>query len=1351
MDNYIYNPQTYFDPKVQLQASHPYHSSNFLIWVDSRVVGYDKRVQLGANYSPDYPHRMRLSGHATTQRGYQYFVLNVVHDSSNCLPSGHYGEYNIVLYGSPVVYQYPPIYSYYSIGYLDSRSYDAAGNKLNNNHLNLVPSTSSVALTSLGLKKNVQYELSGKAAVDPNFIYPTTGSPKFNVFFYFVDDNSNIGSSSNPWPWPDVNSSVQSTPTEFDRHGVPIKTENIRSNKKWVEQPSYYNEKGLWVDASKVMQFNGFYKENYHWKDTEPTVDTTTFKMSYNSSLINKFRETKKDVYCYITKNYQSYFYGIVQKNWVTSSSTRLDWIEVKVSDFSDLLKTSIRTTFTVPTGTLIYTTLNSTLSNPTCVLDKLFANYANGKVNGDYFVDGKSYGAFPRYNVTSAAAARLNVPLESGMTITVDDKKEYYEIFTELLKDYGCTFHFDDSGTMQIETVKEVLNRNASFYFNNSNMIGSLKSEKKQPQYEGAKITYNAIKQDGVSTIYKETSGGGSTYDCIFAISPTAGSNWYPVSTTQTVEQTITIDGLDDDKLLAIDAPWFTATTLTHGTITGNIPYFSNYMKDTPTSGYTTFYVSGYNASTALWKVCIGQVGPKTFLLGIQNLTASHTASPVTLTSFKIYGGIIHTSDSAWCEKIYDTFNNKLYEDTLTWCHDPAVAQDTANVMASYFQNADYKYTLKSRENVATGITVFLSDTNEPLVNKPCVVVSKKYKEFDGDYEYELEGLDDLVTHSENVEYQPESEMNIDFEIFQSPMFENAMITGDEEVTPTVIYRPQPINQQAEKIADSLVRYPTKSESMVDGWIDDQSTNIPSKPVVYGKVSYRNIYLFWNRQTTLTNLSHYEVQVKDGSSWYQPLNTDNFIGEADTSTLVYTEAYQHIDIPWKDDANRTLYYKVRAVTKSGATSEWSDTVGFTTFKVRVEDQQSVAKLWNGNGLIQLASTTQIYIERETTASGSLTLSGVISPEWSLDLLTSGSLTTSGSVAVDSIDRNKTMSGSLVIAGSFTYSKIDPFYESDVYVGIPNNSQNCKLSSTESIICWPTLGYYKVQNNTNLSTQISFTSSTPSDVRVRYISDNYFLIVYMLDGVKAKVASYNGGIYSFSSEYSLATACTSFEVSEMKNNKFILSLVSSDEKKIDAVCLTVSGMTLSVGSSSAVNSWSGYYIYPTASKACWIDTDKFLMLYYNNNPVYRYLQVKYGSVSGSDLTMDAPYTIDQFESSLVIDIASKSSTEAEVVFADNDHHLQRSTISVSGRTLNVGSPIEVDSSAYIVNAEIHQINDGYGIQYSGYNDKTYFKKIGDSIWSRTIYNNYNDGTFCYLGNNKLHEAYYGYITSTSIY
>jgi hypothetical protein len=107
----------------------------------------------------------------------------------------------------------------------------------------------------------------------------------------------------------------------------------------------------------------------------------------------------------------------------------------------------------------------------------------------------------------------------------------------------------------------------------------------------------------------------------------------------------------------------------------------------------------------------------------------------------------------------------------------------------------------------------------------------------------------------------------------------------------------------------------------------------------------YRSISLRWTRQQNLSNFLRYELQVSmDQEEWYS-LKTDgsDWKNELDGATLCINENFLHESIPHVLDESgnptgRTLYYRVRTVTKAALPSDWSNTATATTVGIIATD-----------------------------------------------------------------------------------------------------------------------------------------------------------------------------------------------------------------------------------------------------------------------------------------------------------------------------------------------------------------------------------------------------------------------------
>jgi hypothetical protein len=154
----------------------------------------------------------------------------------------------------------------------------------------------------------------------------------------------------------------------------------------------------------------------------------------------------------------------------------------------------------------------------------------------------------------------------------------------------------------------------------------------------------------------------------------------------------------------------------------------------------------------------------------------------------------------------------------------------------------------------------------------------------------------------------------------------------------PVAVDSPVSVSAQVELLTNEIL------ERVDQGYVvPSGGTTVPTTPTIGVALGvFKGIVLSWDKQTNLTNLDYYELQVTDDISgtptWYS-LKTDGtgWQGTSGLATVVNTEFFVHSGIPLDtsggadDPAGVTLYYRVRRVTKLSATSDWSATATGTT------------------------------------------------------------------------------------------------------------------------------------------------------------------------------------------------------------------------------------------------------------------------------------------------------------------------------------------------------------------------------------------------------------------------------------
>ncbi|MHA1882011.1 MAG: hypothetical protein ACTSUO_03085, partial [Candidatus Thorarchaeota archaeon] len=141
-----------------------------------------------------------------------------------------------------------------------------------------------------------------------------------------------------------------------------------------------------------------------------------------------------------------------------------------------------------------------------------------------------------------------------------------------------------------------------------------------------------------------------------------------------------------------------------------------------------------------------------------------------------------------------------------------------------------------------------------------------------------------------------------------------------------------------SERLTALISHRPTFDEVAHDGWDTGTGTTTPTTPTIaVCKGHFKAIHLEWDKQLNLTNFDRYEVQVSsddtnwyslefDLSDWKDTLNADT---DWDGEFLIHPVPNDVTDP--EDPQGRTLYYRVRRVTKLGVTSSWSASVSATS------------------------------------------------------------------------------------------------------------------------------------------------------------------------------------------------------------------------------------------------------------------------------------------------------------------------------------------------------------------------------------------------------------------------------------
>jgi hypothetical protein len=188
-------------------------------------------------------------------------------------------------------------------------------------------------------------------------------------------------------------------------------------------------------------------------------------------------------------------------------------------------------------------------------------------------------------------------------------------------------------------------------------------------------------------------------------------------------------------------------------------------------------------------------------------------------------------------------------------------------------------------------------------------------------------------------VDYSPEI-FGVDTPDYVIPDW-NPHVSVGGEVDSGVPGSPPPayLKNVEEKITDLTIEQyerPTYTE-IVNGFTQAGVTVIPLPLVLSAAGGFRFIALSWGRQTNLSGLREYQLQVSgDAETWYAPrFDGVDWKGTAEAVFTTSSVFITHANIPpagtEESPEGRILYYRVRQRTMLDAYSEWSAVAGAQT------------------------------------------------------------------------------------------------------------------------------------------------------------------------------------------------------------------------------------------------------------------------------------------------------------------------------------------------------------------------------------------------------------------------------------
>jgi hypothetical protein len=344
-----------------------------------------------------------------------------------------------------------------------------------------------------------------------------------------------------------------------------------------------FNDGGGWIDISRWTRLKELTRTRHIYNQLKPTIDSCSFKIQYNKDLINKLLYNENDINARVKKveyfkpdsginpfrytpsddEYDNeviadYFTGFVEKNYKMQSATRVEWIEVKLIDNNYILDNVISSSFSyvelylfnshIPNKSIIHKILNAAgVSNS--MISSGVAAFGNKALVIDHFKH------LQKQPADSANDALKSLPY--GGT--------YQEIITNLLFQYGYIYYFDTSGKFNLFdfNIRDVMETGTGPFFdefNNNNITGTLKFNKKPPRYESAEITWSKrVRYDDLG-VWADTSGAqGLDSNYPYAYIEVPPGEYYPETasasfTPETYYDFELKDGSTAEDLISVD-----------------------------------------------------------------------------------------------------------------------------------------------------------------------------------------------------------------------------------------------------------------------------------------------------------------------------------------------------------------------------------------------------------------------------------------------------------------------------------------------------------------------------------------------------------------------------------------------------------------------------------------------------------------------------------------------------------------------------------------------------------------------------------------------------------------------------
>ncbi|MHA1661866.1 MAG: hypothetical protein ACTSWQ_00970 [Candidatus Thorarchaeota archaeon] len=433
-----------------------------------------------------------------------------------------------------------------------------------------------------------------------------------------------------------------------------------------------FNDAGGWQTITSSTKLSNFKRKRQIHNKLKPTSNTCSFTLINDVANVNKLLGNTGVTDVYITKDGSPYFRGRVRNNFKITLETRLTGAKIECVDYGLDLKRKITSTFR-----LANYKVSDTVSTSTSLVHYLLTEA------------GFSAGAIQPDDINKTISSFVNI---SGDTT-------YWKALEELLGEFGFVFYFDESGNFKTFELfpSSII---PTYTFDNDNMIGTLKVDRKETEKEGVNVKWWPLVTEDDVIVFSDTTNGSATWKCDITVAP---DDFYPATAG------------DDD------------TYATYQFDGREIVEVNNAVADVDDTGLTQItFTNEYQRAKIAYEN--------------QDVIDHH------IYQFDITGDCTYKGDEYNTEQLFIASTEKIKDITSKYITTSADAKLLATGTSQWYQYGDFQYILRSKDVASPGAYAYIDETEILTMNPTCRILSATDNEEIGEISYVLEGVTEYV-----------------------------------------------------------------------------------------------------------------------------------------------------------------------------------------------------------------------------------------------------------------------------------------------------------------------------------------------------------------------------------------------------------------------------------------------------------------------------------------------------------------------------------------------------------------------------------------------------------------------------